>query len=116
MKTPAHISAAFAEALDAKFRAIRVGENDWDPGYRVTVEGGNKYDKLIITSGNHRSVHAFIERTSGGLIKAASWAKPQRGVNGLAIRYYLTADFELALEDADPYGSYLYQRNESVAR
>ena len=108
-RTPAEISAKFAEALNAKFSALR-SESGWDPGYRVTVEGGAKYDKVIIASGGQRSVHAFIERTTGALIKAAGWAKPQRGINGLAIRYYLTGDFDLALEDADPYGSYLYQR------
>lgn len=101
------ISAEFATKL-----------NDLHTKYIFTVEYGQKYDKIIqkfrdsahISNGG--SVHAFIERATGKLIKAATWKSPQRDKDGLAYRYDLSTPygFNKAITESDPYGSYLYKR------
>jgi hypothetical protein len=100
------ISAEFATKL-----------NELHTKYIFTVEYGQKYDKIVQnykdsvhTSGG--SVHAFIERTTGKLIKAATWNSPQRDKDGLAYRYDISTPEKLqqAINISDPYGSYLYKR------
>lgn len=96
----------FATALEAKFN-----EDSF------TVESGRKFDKIVQSAkdGNGRSVHAFIEKNSGFLIKAATWKAPQKSVKhstGLAVRYDLSTDegFSQAVSEADRFGGYLYER------
>ena len=74
---------------------------------------GRKYAKVELISHGQRSVHAFLERASGKVIKAASYSQPQKNYDGtLAYRYDLsTVDgFNRCVEASDRYGSYLYQR------
>ena len=56
------------------------------------------------------SAFAFVDRRTGDLIKPGGWAKPQRDKNGLVVRFNLERSFELAVDAADPYGSFLYKR------
>jgi hypothetical protein len=93
------------------------GLNDKHVDYVFAVEYGRKFDKVIqqwrnTSHGTGGSVHAFIERATGKLIKAATWQAPQKDKDGLAYRYDLSTQegFEKALSDSDPYGSYLYKR------
>lgn len=85
--------------------------------YEFYVDYGKKYDRILQrtvysshTSGG--SVHAFIERSNGKLIKAATYKAPQKDRDGLAYRYDLSTPegFQKALDASDPYGSYLYKR------
>lgn len=72
------------------------------------LEPGKKYVKIVqVSIGGSRSVHAFVEKTTGSLLKAASWRSPAKGV-----RYSLLDDesFAQCLERADWAGGYLYQR------
>lgn len=101
------ITATFTEALNNKLGA----------DYIFSIEYGRKYDKVIQQSrntsfGSHGSVHAFVERATGKLIKAATWASPQKDKDGLAYRYDISTPDGLAkaIEVADPYGSYLYKK------
>jgi hypothetical protein len=75
-------------------------------GYEV----GNKYIRVYQESGNSRHVHAFLDRSTGDVIKAGGWKAPQRGKNGLAVRYRLAdpASKARCFASIDPYGSYLY--------
>lgn len=98
------ISAEFATKL-----------NELHTNYIFTVEYGQKYDKIIqqwknTAHGTGGSVHAFIERATGQLIKAATWKSPQRDKGGLAYRYDISTPEKLqqAINVSDPYGSYLY--------
>ena len=97
------ITAEYATALTEK-------HND----YVFTVEYGRKFDRIVTTHMKHpqRSVHGFIERDTGKLIKPAGWNAPQRDKDGLAYRYDLSTQegFDTALTDSDPHGSYLYKR------
>jgi hypothetical protein len=99
------ITAQFVQVLNAKF-----GDT-----YLFTVEYGKKYDRIVQEyskhfDSRHRSVHAFVERSNGKLIKAAGWAAPQRDKSGLAYRYDLsTAEgFKKAADSATSTGGYLY--------
>ena len=72
------------------------------------VETGKKYHKVImVSSGNSRSVHCFIDKNTGEMYKSSSWKSPAKGV-----RYdlRLIADREYVLENADWSGGYLYAK------
>ena len=66
-----------------------------------TFEEGRKYLKVIYNSYGSRSVHAFVDKVSGDLYKAASWNAPAKG-----IRYNLLNN---PPANVDPNGSYLYR-------
>lgn len=105
---PTH-AERFAEALNLKFPVV----NDYDEVYAV-VEG-KRFDKIVKQDqeGGSKSVHAFVERHTGLLIKAAGWSAPAKLSSGeFNSRYNLSEeiDFGLAVSDADPFGSYLYAR------
>lgn len=111
MARPAQTTAEFVQAL-----------NDiapHGPSTTFTVAPGRRFDKIIETSpvgiggGGQRSVHAFVERATGHLIKAATWDAPQYDKDGLAVRYNLSTEegFQEAVEAARTRGyGYLYKR------
>ncbi|MGO1385684.1 MAG: DUF7717 family protein [Arachnia sp.] len=79
----------------------------------LEINAGRVYDKIVIRDKNGRggSVHAFVQRTTGDLIKAASFKAPQKtAAGGLAVRFHLAEPEGMAeaIRLADPYGSYLY--------
>lgn len=78
----------------------------------ISVEYGRKFARIVHDNGTQRFVHCFIDMSTGDVIKSAGWQAPQRGKNGLAIRYNLLDDESRALcyTKMDPYGSYLYAR------
>ena len=87
-----------------KIDELKSGECDID----YTIETGKKYHKVIlITSGNSRSVHCFIDKNTGEVYKSATWKSPAKGV-----RYdlRLIKDREYLLENADWSGGYLYAK------
>ena len=69
------------------------------------LETGRKYYKLVHRSGKSRSVHCFINKTNGDVLKSASWNAPAKGV-----RYNLLDDNsrESCYSNCDAFGSYLY--------
>ena len=72
------------------------------------VETGKKYHKVImVSSGNSRSVHCFIDKNTGEMYKSSSWKSPAKGV-----RYdlRLIADREYVLENCDWSSGYLYAK------
>ena len=75
--------------------------------YKFVVESGRKYHKImqIDTSGG-RSVHAFVDKKTGELYKAASFKAPAKGV-----RYdlRLIKDREFVFKNCDWAGGYLYK-------
>ena len=77
-------------------------------GYEFYPETGRKYHKLIMeTNTGSRSVHAFVDKKTGELYKAASFKAPAKGV-----RYDLRIieQREWLLQHADWAGGYLYAR------
>jgi hypothetical protein len=70
------------------------------------VETGKKYHKVIlIDGGGSRSVHAFIDKQTGGVFKSASWRSPAKGER---YNLLLIKDREWLFESADWAGGYLY--------
>jgi len=72
------------------------------------IESGKKYHKIImISSGNARSVHAFVDKNTGEMYKAASWKAPAKGVR---FNLLLIRDREWLMQNADCFGGYLYRK------
>ena len=87
-----------------KIDELKSGKSDID----YTIETGKKYHKVIlVSSGNSRSVHCFIDKNTGEMYKSQSWKSPAKGV-----RYDLRIieQREWLLQHADWAGGYLYAR------
>ena len=70
------------------------------------VVEGRKYWKIMMIS-NQESVHAFIDKKTGDVYKAASFKAPAKGVR---FDLRIIAQREHVLENCDWAGGYLYQR------
>ena len=76
--------------------------------YSYALISGRKYHKVMqCVDGQTESVHAFIDRKTGSVYKAASIKAPAKGER---YNLLLIKDREWLLENADCYGSYLYVR------
>ena len=81
--------------------------------YSYIIESGRKYHKIIMVIDNgpdrspSRSVHAFVDKNTGSVLKSASWKAPAKGerYNLLIIK-----DREYLLKNADWSGGWLYKR------
>ena len=72
------------------------------------IESGKKYHKIVmISSGNARSVHCFVDKKTGDVYKSASWKAPAKGVR---FNLLLIKDREWLMQYADSLGGYLYRR------
>ena len=84
--------------------------NNHPKGYqKFAYSTGRRYFKVgtIGFNGKVGSAEAFVDKTTGDVYKPASWSKPAEWV-----RYNLLdqESREKCLNNADPYGSYLYLR------
>ncbi len=98
------------EFADALAKAINEKKHK---GYYIECTKGQKYVKYVIhnTSNNHGSVLAFVELSSGDIIKPASFQQPQKEKGGLAVRGNIStpAGRKIVLDAADPFGGFLYK-------
>jgi len=47
--------------------------------FGIEFETGSKYVKIVsISGGGSRSVHCFVEKANGNILRAASWKAPAR--------------------------------------
>jgi hypothetical protein len=47
--------------------------------FGIEFEAGSKYVKIVsISGGGSRSVHCFVEKANGNILRAASWKSPAR--------------------------------------
>ena len=72
------------------------------------IESGRKYHKIMfIDGGGHKSVHCFVDKQTGSVLKSASYKAPAKGerCNLLIIK-----EREWALKNADWAGGWLYRR------
>ena len=74
--------------------------------YEFTFESGRKYHKVIMNANGSRSVHCFVDKKTGSVLKSASWKAPAKGerYNLLIIK-----DREWLFSNADWSGRYLYR-------
>ena len=76
--------------------------------YSYALISGRKYHKVMqCVDGETESVHAFIDRKTGEVYKAASYKSPAKGVR---FDLRLIEQREWLFENADWAGSYLYLR------
>jgi hypothetical protein len=92
---------------DALLDNFKSRNNREDSGYKFYIEEGRKYHKIIMeTGGNSRSVHAFVDKKTGEVYKAASFKSPAKGVR---FDLRIIEQREWLLEHADWAGGYLYK-------
>ena len=87
-----------------KIEELKSGKCDID----YVIESGKKYHKVIfVDGGGQRSVHCFIDKSTGEVYKSATWKSPAKGV-----RYdlRLIKDREYLFANADWSGGYLYAK------
>ncbi len=102
------------DALEDNFKSRNKGKvAGYDaPVYKFVIESGRKYHKIVMVVPNHNrppseSVHAFVDKKTGDVYKAASFKAPAK-----IVRYNLLniASRDLCFANADWAGSYLYIR------
>ena len=92
------------DALVDNFKQSRPNS---DP-YTFSIESGRKYHKIVMeTESQSRSVHAFVDKKTGEVYKAASFKAPAKHVR---FNLLLIKDREWLLEHADWAGGYLYKK------
>jgi len=75
--------------------------------YSYALISGRKYHKVMqCVDGQTESVHAFIDRKTGEVYKAASYKAPAKGVR---FNLLIIEEREFVLENCDWAGSYLYR-------
>ena len=85
-----------------------VKERAHDPSKtEMGLEFGKKYIRVTISTYGAKSVHCFVNASTGDVLKSASYKAPAKG-----IRYNLLDEQsrERCFRNADPYGGYLYAR------
>jgi hypothetical protein len=101
--------AKVAAAVD-EFLTIANDIDRRPAGYSFTAEpSGSKYRIVMSTGsggGHDRSVHAFVDATTGDLLKAAGWKVPAKGV-----RYNLLTEMADVRFNFTWSGGYLYHGN-----
>jgi len=102
------------DALEQNFKDRNHGKvGGYDaPEYKFVIESGRKYHKIIMEVPNHnrpasRSVHAFVDRKTGEVYKAASFKAPAKHVR---FNLLVITEREWLLRHADWAGGYLYKR------
>ena len=76
--------------------------------YKFSIDTGRKYHKIVQTcTDGSQSVHAFVDKKTGELYKAASWKAPAKGVR---FDLRIITQREDVFENCDWAGGYLYQR------
>ena len=88
---------------EQRIEEIRNGDH-----YKFTIEEGRKYHKIMQTdTSGGGAVHAFVDKKTGELYKAASYKAPAK-----IVRYNLLniASRDLCFANADWAGGYLYIR------
>jgi len=75
--------------------------------YKFSIVTGRKYHKIVQTcSDGAQSVHAFVDKKTGELYKAASWKAPAKDVR---FDLRIIEQREWVLENCDWAGGYLYK-------
>jgi hypothetical protein len=92
---------AFMKHLDGLIVKMNKEFNGHAYYKEVLVEHGPKYAKVVFVSSS-KSVHCFIDKTTGGIFKPSSWRSPAKGERANIFKPETYAN-------ADVYGSYLYR-------
>ena len=74
--------------------------------YNFYIQTGRKYHKIMMNAAGSHSVHAFVDKKTGELYKAASIKQPAKGVR---FDLRIITQREEVLEKCDWAGGYLYK-------
>ena len=97
----------FAANDSSDFSNKRIEEIKNGDHYKFTIEEGRKYLKIMQTdTSDGRAVHAFVDKKTGELYKAASFKAPAKGVR---FDLRLIQQREWVFENCDWAGGYLYK-------
>ena len=97
----------FAANDSSDFSNKRIEEIKNGDHYKFTIEEGRKYLKIMQTdTSGGGAVHAFVDKKTGELYKAASYKAPAKGVR---FDLRLIQQREWVLENCDWAGGYLYK-------
>ena len=101
-------SANLVDRVEEKaYYEMKIKEAQEKCDVEFTFEEGRKYFKVMFRdSGGSQSVHAFVDRKTGELYKAASFKSPAKGVR---FDLRLIKDRDFVLENCDWAGGYLYK-------
>ena len=101
-------SANLADRVEDKaYHEMKAKEAQEKCAVKFTFEEGRKYFKVMFRdSGGGNSVHAFVDRKTGELYKAASFKAPAKGVR---FDLRLIEQREWVLKNCDWAGGYLYK-------
>ena len=71
----------FLAALDAAGAKVNATMTSFPEGYHkpFTVEAGSKFLRIVSTAGGSRSVHCFVRKEDGAVLKPAGWKAPAKG-------------------------------------
>lgn len=72
----------------------------------IEVQPGSKNLKLVIRSGQSRSVYCFVEKATGNILKAASWKAPAKGIRS---SIFTPEQWETLSPASLIFGSWLYR-------
>ena len=75
--------------------------------YNFFIEEGRKYFKIVMDAHGSHSVHAFVDRKTGEVYKAASFKAPAKHVR---FDLRIIEQREWVLENCDWSGGYLYMK------
>ena len=90
------------DALELDFKTSHPNS---DP-YKFYIESGRKYHKIVMeTESQSRSVHAFVDKKTGDVYKAASFKAPAKHIR---FNLCIISDREWLLANVDWAGGYLY--------
>lgn len=119
LRAQAEQSATFVSAL-ADFLDLAQAKSDEHYATRFpsltpevySVEPGQKFVRVVQKRPDDRggSVHCFVEKATGKIIKAAGYKAPAKRSNGELQSQYTIYDLESVAAVFDTYGSYLYLR------
>ena len=91
------------EYHNARIEALKKGQDL----YEFSIETGRKYHKIVMeTEQQSKSVHAFVDRKTGEVYKAASYKAPAKGVR---FDLRLIEQREWVFKNCDWAGGYLYK-------
>lgn len=79
---PEQISDYVKEVAAAKAKEWAMYKFDMTKVPTFDVEMGKRFAKIVVTSWGQKSVHCFVEISTGDLYKAATWSAPAKGVRG----------------------------------
>ena len=93
---------------DSAYYEKRIAElRDGKDCYKFDIETGRKYHKIVqIDRSGGRSVHAFVDKKTGELYKAASFKSPAKGVR---FDLRIIEQRQFVFEKCDWAGGYLYK-------